>query len=256
MSVSQVKLWRCWCDTESAFVQVWSPDVPTTCPNNNTHTIDQNKTVVIESISKNEVQIQEELVSTQGIYRYQGHKYTIPAGTNPGETTIINLEWDYPITLLNGHFDASLDQIGDVIDGWVVPNTPIGYVTGNVNVGDTVIPVSATVLQYMYIGYTVLIDDGVNSVELGECIGKDIINNTITVQNATTAAFSPPSPNPAYVKIIVKVVDQNYVAANDRYEFAKKKVGGKTIQNCKFQINYKNNSGTQKDFSFGLEFMY
>jgi hypothetical protein len=250
-TVSEVKLWRVYCNDESAFFQVWSPTEPTACPNNVAHTIDPDKTTVIDKISKSEVQIQEELVSTQGIYRYQGYKYTIPAGT-VGDITVLNLEWDYPITLLNGHFDASLDQVGDVIDGWVVPNTPIGYTTAAVNIGDTLINVSSTVLQYIYIGYTVKITDGVNTVELGECIAKDIVNNTITVQTASSIAFSPG----AYVQIIVKVVDQNYVATNDRYEFAKKKVGGKTLNDCKFQINYKNNTGLAKDFSFGLEFMY
>lgn len=40
--------YRIWCDTEAAYVYVWSNVEPTTCPNDGGHTIDPTKTAIVE----------------------------------------------------------------------------------------------------------------------------------------------------------------------------------------------------------------
>jgi len=40
--------YRIWCNTESTWVESWDEETPTTCPNNNTHSIDTTKTVITE----------------------------------------------------------------------------------------------------------------------------------------------------------------------------------------------------------------
>lgn len=52
-----VKNYRCFCNTESAYVYTWSTTAPTTCPNNNTHTIDPNSIVVVDSVSSTETAV-------------------------------------------------------------------------------------------------------------------------------------------------------------------------------------------------------
>ncbi len=42
--------YRVWCETESLFVEKWAETEVLTCPNNNSHEIDSDKTVIIESI--------------------------------------------------------------------------------------------------------------------------------------------------------------------------------------------------------------
>lgn len=254
--VDEVKLWRVFCDTEASWAEVWSPTEPTTCPNNNTHTIDTSKTVIITSIKKTEVQIQEELVATQGVHRTKGYNFTVPASA-PGTLSTYNITWDYPITLLCGEFDTKTENIGDLIEGWVFPSTPVGYITGAVGVGDTVLPVSSTVLQYVYLGYTVKVSDGVNTTDFGECIAKDTINSTITVKNAADHTYSAPAPYPAYVSIIVKVVEDVTISNQRPYEFAKKKVGGKALNtSLTFQVRYTNNDGNAKHITFIVEYLY
>jgi len=44
--------YRVWCDTDSKYVEVWGDTEPTTCPENNGHTIDTTKTAVIEHITQ------------------------------------------------------------------------------------------------------------------------------------------------------------------------------------------------------------
>lgn len=41
--------YRLWCNTEGIWTTNWSETLPTTCPNNNTHDIDETKTSIIET---------------------------------------------------------------------------------------------------------------------------------------------------------------------------------------------------------------
>jgi hypothetical protein len=255
MSGTSVKKWRVWCTTDNKYEYVWSETEPTTCPYNPiSHTIDASKTAAIEIINENIVSIKEELVQTQGIYRFRGYDFTIPSGT-PGAVTQLNITWNRPITLLNGEFDAQTAHIGDLITAKVIPPTPIGAITAPVSIGDTVIHASPTVFDNIYNGFNVYITDGVNLDVLGENMSKNDVAGTITVQTAAAHAFSPLSPT--YISIDVPVVENLTVKTARTYEFAKKKVGGKMIPaGVTFRIYYTNNSGTQKDFSFNFEFMY
>lgn len=47
--MATVYRYRVWCDTESGWQYVWAESEPTDCPNNNGHTIDSDKTAVMES---------------------------------------------------------------------------------------------------------------------------------------------------------------------------------------------------------------
>lgn len=49
---TEVKLYRVWCNDESAHILTWNDVAPTTCPNNNGHTIDTNKTTIVRHVSE------------------------------------------------------------------------------------------------------------------------------------------------------------------------------------------------------------
>lgn len=55
--MSVVNRYRVYCQTESNYVYAWNQQLQTTCPNNNTHTIDSNATTIVESISSTATQI-------------------------------------------------------------------------------------------------------------------------------------------------------------------------------------------------------
>jgi hypothetical protein len=255
MSTAIVKRWRVYCTTESKYETVWSDTEPTTCPYDPiNHTIDVSKTASIETISENMVKIQEELVATQGIYKFRGYNFTIPAGT-PGDVTQYDVTWKRPVTLLNGEFDSETLHIGDKISAVVIPPTPIGAITATVNPGDTVIQASPTVFDHIYNGYNVYLTDGVNLNSLGECMSIDSIAGTITVETAAVNTFSPVTPS--YIQIDVPVVENLNVKKSRTYEFARKKVGGKLFDSgVIFRIYYTNNSGSEKEFSFNFEYLY
>ena len=48
--MTDVYKYRVWCNDEQAFIETWGESEPTTCPNNNTHTIDITRTTIIEKI--------------------------------------------------------------------------------------------------------------------------------------------------------------------------------------------------------------
>lgn len=254
MSSSTITYWLYFCATENKFYNIWSETAPTVCPTNAAHIVDNTQTMALQTIDSNVVTIKEELLDTQGIYKYQGYSQVIPAGT-PGDVTTINLTWPRQITLLNGTFDGQTANFGDVINADVIPATPIGYLTQNVNVGDTLLHVSPTVVQNVFNGFTVILSDGVNTVNMGECMSIDNVRNTITVQTASTQAFLASSPT--YLSISVSVVNNLHVGSVRPYEIAQKKIGGKTIPaGTKFSITYMNNDGQQKNFIFDFEFIY
>lgn len=255
MSSTTVQKWRVYCTTQSKYETVWSEQEPTSCPYDPiNHSIDASKTTSVESISESMVTIKEELVSTQGIYRFRGYDFTIPAGT-PGAVVELDITWKRPITLLNGEFDAETVHIGDTISAIVIPPTPIGAITAPVTAGDTVIHASPTVFDHVYNGYNVFLSDGVNTNAVGENMSKDDVAGTITVETPAVNSFSPLSPT--YISIQVPVVENLHVKTARTYEFARKKVGGKLIPTGTiFRIYYTNENGTEKDFSFNFEFMY
>lgn len=254
--MSIVYYWRVYCTTDAKYEYVWSEDEPTTCPTDPVgHSINSADTSAIDQRDPHIVQIQEELVSTQGIYQFVGYETTIPAGT-PGDVTPIDLVWpDYPITLMNGSFDAAADQIGDEISVEVAPNQIVGAITANVTASDTVINVSSTVLDNTYVGYRVFLFDGVNMDVMGICTAIDKGAGTITCKTGAVNAFSAVSPT--YVMISVDVIKNLHIGAARTYEFAKKKVGGKAIPaGTVTRINYMNNDGVQKQFKYNIELMY
>ena len=59
MSIS-LNEYRVYCTTEAAYFKLWSTTVPTTCPNNNGHTIDSSQTTIIRSMNSSALRTQDD----------------------------------------------------------------------------------------------------------------------------------------------------------------------------------------------------
>ena len=55
--MSVVNKYRLWCETENAYVYDWAEEEPTTCPNNTSHTIDETKTTISDTVGDDSVSI-------------------------------------------------------------------------------------------------------------------------------------------------------------------------------------------------------
>lgn len=254
MSNETIYHWRVYCTTDAKYEYMWGPTQPTVCPSNPSgHTIDASQTTSVEQRDPNRVQLEEELVSTQGIYRYRGYKSTIAAST-PGTVETIDVSWpDHPITLLNGSFDALANQVGDELSVVVAPQQIIGALTADP--AGNVLSVSPTVLENMYVGFEVYLYDGVNLDHCGICTNVDKLNATITVKTAPVHTFS--AATPTYVMMSVYVIESLHIGSPQTYQFARKKNGGKAIPaGVTIRIMYTNNDGLAKDLHYNLEYMY
>lgn len=159
----------------------------TACPNNNTHTIDQNTDRVINVNGGQivRVQDQDDGADTQGFYGTEGRAFDVL----PGETKYDAFLPGIPISILAGHYNADADTAGDRINAYVLPQIPqiVGGCTRPVNDGDTVIHVSETVLAMVEIDKLARIElwevaTGRTSTNKCQVIGMDPVAGTITVE--------------------------------------------------------------------------
>lgn len=55
--MTTVNRYRIFCNTENTYVYTWSTSPPTTCPNNNTHTVDAQSVTLIDSVSEDTISL-------------------------------------------------------------------------------------------------------------------------------------------------------------------------------------------------------
>ena len=66
MSQATVYKYRIWCVTDAKYEYTWGEDEPTTCPANTAHTIDADKTTVVEVNRPDAVLLKEEFSNPTG----------------------------------------------------------------------------------------------------------------------------------------------------------------------------------------------
>ena len=256
MTTRTLYLWEVYCTTTSTYQKVWLETEPTTCPVNSSHTISTNPgPKIIDEIKENKVRIIEEDGITQGLYKFEGHKITIPSGPSGNVTTRIH-NWPFPITLMNGWFNSTNEHIDDEINVTVADGTIIGALQAPLYAGNSTMVVSSTVIDNIYLGYRLDVTDGVNLNDLGYIIDIDNGNAEVTMSESATNTFSPLSPT--YVRLTVPVIENFHIPTqNNRYAFAEKKVGGKYIPaNTDLCLHYTNNSGNVKALAYNIEILF
>ena len=105
--------YRLWCNTENSYVYVWAEELPTKCPNDTSHTIDTNKTVIIQSAGENKYTPKGDLVVAQTYGTtpeepiWKKRKHVAAAG----ETTFFDIEITTEIKLESGNY--KIDNYND-----------------------------------------------------------------------------------------------------------------------------------------------
>ena len=254
-----VNKYRLRCTTDATDEYVWNTTTPTVCPTNTAHTINPNLTVIVDTVSSSMVEIREEQSNTtntptQGYYKSKGFCCAVAPNTN----AVLDIQFPYPITIMNGWFHSTEKQIGDKVDAVAAPNTIIGGITAPVNTGNTTINVSSTVPLYLSVGNKVNLLNVATlaSSQLGDVVSIDSGNGKIVVENAADQNWT----NPAYTVVRMNkylIEDLHITNSNMRYGFAEKKIGGSYLpKNTKLEVKYTNNEGNAKNFVFNVEYLY
>ena len=109
----QVNKYRLWCITEESYVEGWGTEAPTVCYNNNTHTIDEDSIVQIDSVSDSDVIIKDSEITlpsqSVGFQDLTGHNVYRLGHMNylalAGETTIFMEKFSSTMYLQGGGVD-------------------------------------------------------------------------------------------------------------------------------------------------------
>ncbi len=247
--MSAIYKYKFYCDTESAFVYTWSRTEPTVCPNNNTHSVDLSNVSILDTVSSNIVDINQEVIDTGGNYRAQSG--VITAGSL--ETTQQTLTWQYTITVMN--FSLNTDENADncKFEAVCAENTIIGALTQNASINDTVLHVSPTVVQNVKIGYKVCLFNGVTQTCVGECVNVGV--DTITIDSPLVDNHSAG----VYVQMSIIMVKDFHTISNKSHDLAKKTVKGSTIfPGIAMTVRYTNNNtgGNVSKLQYTYEYLY
>jgi hypothetical protein len=247
---------RIFCITENkAITFVSNQQNPTYCPVHHTHVIDPNKTFLIgkEYDSDDFTRIKEEEVPTQGLYRCEFINYEITSQSN----VIITKKYDYPINIINLTCFASTEHVGDSINTYIVPDTPIGFISSNAVIGESNFYVNDTTMKYIKKGliYTLQNNNSpYNSEELGEIVNINFDSNMITTKNYLSSNNFDAM---CYSKIKGHAIKDLLVIKPCEISIGESKIGATFINsNMNLVLEYNNSNCQSKIFQVQVEYYY
>lgn len=243
-----INQYRFFCNTENIFVYTWSISVPTCCPNNNTDVIDLSSITIIDTINSNAVSIIQNNDDIQGYYRME----CLTINVLPNQTSVKTFSWPYNISVLTINWTSNEIYKGDILNVYSYPNTIIGFTTEDINIGDSVINVSDTVMQHIIIGSLITISNGTTSISFGDCINKDVVDKTITCSVKANYAFQKNSQ----VLMTMQHIKNYVFNTNEEIRLANKHLQSTYLKANKIvKIMYQNNSNVSKIFTPFIEYL-
>jgi hypothetical protein len=224
-----VKKYRVFCSTESAFISGWSETEPTTCFNNNTHTIDNNQTTLTDIQLDDSVRIKQtyDTPAEGDSYFLYSKSHTI----EPNSTLDLPIELEIECNMFSVRINTKRENIGDNWSAYINKNTIIGIVTASTD--NTVVNVSST--EHVKIGYFISYD-GINNYR--------VINKTDTT---VTHRESVSVINGEYVRLTYYLVYKKRIIVPGVEVLGSSIIGSvKVPTNYTAGIIYENNSNQKK----------
>jgi hypothetical protein len=250
--MSTLHKWKIKCIEEDKFVYTWSEDLPVICPNNHTdRTIDNDYTIIVESISKNNVIIEE---PTTGVYQSTTKIFDIPSGIT-GDITMHDLELDIDMELWKLSIMSTEDMVNDEISSIYSPNQLIGSLNQEGIINSNEIIVSPETFNTNIVkGLEIILDDGITQINCGKIISIDKVNYKLTLSSQLTKNYN--------IGTLIRtnfygLYNVKIILSNHEYVY-----GGKGVRSLKLSKDkklcfvYKNNNGKSKKLFINLEYYY
>jgi len=196
------------------------------------------------------VKIIEEAIGglTQGHFQSITIDMKIPNKTG---TTYKDISFPYPVSLFSSEWLVAENQISDIAEFHLAPNTVCGVLRQAHSSGDTILYVNDTVFTEANISLGFHIT--VNGQDLGRVIAKDENNLTITIENPLNTDLPPMT----YVMFTVKIVPHWRFSAPGFCSVGESKIGASFIPaNTTMRIIYHNTTGIAKWFAISLDYLY
>jgi len=190
--------------------------------------------------------------TTQGMYAAQSIIIDVSAGE---PEKIVDFTWPFDIALMSGTLGVSEDMVGDDFMVDVGPNTLVGALIAPLNVGDTSIYVSPTVLQNIKKGFYIGLygGPGNDGVEISQVIDRDDANYALTLRYPADVSANAGS----YVAMCAKIIPNLYLHSIDKIEIGKQIPTGQRIpKNVPVRVHYHSNNELAKKISFFVEYLY
>lgn len=248
--------YKIYCETEGITHCVLKEEEspPTKCPINSNHTINPNSIYLYDKIEPTEVSIREENVKTGGNFRVQDICFECPAN----QKTVYEFSFPVNISVLAFKMIVRPDMVGDKLNGIVSPNTLVGVLTTSVSIDENTFTVSESVISNVFIGMVVDLYDSINdiSIDCGQILEIDKVNNTITTENKTTRDFNIGD----HIRIgicMVKNIEFPKITNDFLYEVGTTKIGASYLaKGTKTKISYTNISNQSKNCHIFYEYLY
>jgi hypothetical protein len=187
MSITTINQYKIFCVTENKFVIGEGLSPPTVCYNNNTHTVNPNSWQLVLSVSNSQVIVKQNQVSTGGNFWI---KDIVFSNIAPQSTQTVDYTFDVLCNVYCYDFFVNDTNAGDYITIIVRPNTIVGLIGANMNIGDTTMIGPSGLLTYGYPGYELTVTDGTNIDVLGRILSIDADTGVVTFTNASTHTYS------------------------------------------------------------------
>lgn len=251
---TEVKRWQVVCLAENKLVEVFSPDVPTLCPNDHPdRSIDTSRVVLLETIKSNRVEVVD---GVPGQFQHTSLRMSLPEG-DPDSKSVFNFTWPMNIQIWRTEFMPGPEHKGDTINVCIDPDRTIGVLTQNGNIGDTELYLSPSAFGYpgLIRGIEVNLTDGVNTQHVGRLIAFDSTIFKMTVEKPLEYNFSAMS---TYFQVCLHIVKDAYISQPLlSYGIGQKGLAAKSLPaNIVMRVIWTNGSGAAKDVTFILEYNY
>ncbi len=165
--------------------------------------IDTSKSRIVEEKDENEVSIREMETKTGTHYRYSQIKLSCP----PKQTVQHVQEYGADVNIVSASCQSLSNMAGDRVSWFIDPYTTAGVLTKELDIGDSVLSVSPTVIanadQLYHVRLASLSSASTIYEDLGEILEIDRDNSTITVSGKATNTWAASS----YIQLTLVFVD-------------------------------------------------
>lgn len=254
-----MQVYQVFCNDEDAYfettVYTANSTLPSRCPNNHTHTINPNKTILIRDVQSMFIN-SKSYESTQGYYMMRGNQLAITDAT-PGSVAVFDLPFVTPVCVYGLNAQIAQANVGDYFDLVMNPETIVGVLAADAQVGAINFIVSDSVVQYMKPGFSMAFMDPLTGAKtpVGEVVSVNIDADNITV--ATNSAVASIIPAGTYVLLSLYVAREIHAPNTNPISIGYGTMAGKPVpMGTIARVVYHNVTGGAKTFSWMLEYTY